>query len=65
MKEEEDQLLSLMVREMLETMDPQQPVKVSSFVHQICTRPPFDELSEEDVRDAVNRHCEALGRSCQ
>ncbi len=65
MMEDEDQLLSLMIREMMETMDPEQLVKVSSFVRQIRTRPPFDELSEETVRAAVARHCEALGRVCE
>ena len=65
MNEDEAQFLSLMIRERLETMVPQQPVDATPIVRDIRARPPFDDVSEDEVRAALLRHCEALGRVCR
>src|SRR3954462_6452562 len=53
MNEDEAQLLSLMIRERLETMVPQQPVDATPIVRDIRARPPFDDVSEDEVRAAL------------
>ena len=65
MNEDEAQLLSLMILERLETMGPHQPVDATPIVRDIRSRPPFDDMSEDEVRAALLRHCETLGRVCQ
>ena len=62
--DEKTQLLSHMIREKLETMDPQQPVDVSSMVEQIRPWPTFAGAKDDEVRAVAIRHCNWLRRVC-
>ena len=60
MKLDEEQRFLIAIRDLLEKMLPDQPVRKVAVLKEL--KPKFDRMSIEELTDALARHCKSSGR---